>query len=189
MIAFETYRMPEMRSARLVLEPLSPWHADAMFDVLRDPALYTYISDEKPQGPGALAKWCSRHQTPLSPDGTELWLNWAVRLIGNGYAGYVQASVRPDGVAEIAYVFGSRFWGQGHGREAAARLLAHVFDDIGAEAARALIDTRNAPSRRLVAALGFNEIAIHAKTEQVRGRWIDDAEYRLERDTWRRSMA
>jgi [ribosomal protein S5]-alanine N-acetyltransferase len=187
MIVFATYRMAEMRSARLVLEPLSPWHADPMFAVLRDPALYTYIADEIPQGPGALARWCTPHEPPVSPDGTELWLNWAVRLIGNGYAGYVQTTVRADAVAEIAYVFGLAFWGQGYAREAAARLLAHVFDDLGASAAKAMIDARNAPSRRLAAALGFDEVRVHEKIEKVRGRWIDDVEYRLERNTWRRA--
>ncbi len=44
-----------------------------------------------------------------------------------------------------------------------------------------MIDTRNRPSQRVAEALGFRRERLHEKTDKLRGRWVDDWEYRLDR--------
>ncbi len=131
MIAFDAYVEPELRTARLVLEPLTAWHADALYEGLRDPTLYAYIAEEPPIGPKALAECFERLESRRSPDSDMLWLNWAIRRVGGGYAGRAEASAWPDGLAEIAYVMFASAQGQGLAREAMGAVVAHLFE-IGA---------------------------------------------------------
>ena len=101
-----------LQAGDLRLEPEHPRHAEEMFVVLSDPAIYEY-ENEPPPSVYALRGGYERRQSRLSPDGEEVWLNWVVRL-GTGEAiGYVQATLRPDGQAAVAYEFNSRYWGRG----------------------------------------------------------------------------
>ena len=62
-------------------------------------------------------------ETRRSGDGREQWLNWVLRRRSGELIGYVQATVRGDGQAFIAYVLGSAHWGQGLASEAVAAVL------------------------------------------------------------------
>lgn len=174
---FDAYREPELRSARLVLEPLNAWHGESLFALLKDPLLYTYIAREPPLAASHLSRRFEALEQRRSADGAELWLNWAVRIAAGGYAGLVEATVRADGTALLAWWTFMPFQRQGYGREAAAAVLDHL-RGIGVREATAFIDTRNAASIRLAEGLGFVRIGTHAMREKVRGRWVDDHEYR-----------
>ncbi|MEW2501230.1 GNAT family N-acetyltransferase [Amycolatopsis sp. NPDC047767] len=109
-------------TARLDLLPLLVEHADEMARVLADPALHTFIGGT-PDTPEALR---SRYQrlTAGSPDPAVTWLNWVIRLRGDGcLTGTVQATVNSAG-AEIAWVVGTPWQGQGIATEAAQGLVA-----------------------------------------------------------------
>ncbi|MBL9011038.1 MAG: GNAT family N-acetyltransferase [Alphaproteobacteria bacterium] len=174
---FEAYREPELRSARLVLEPLTAWHGESLFGLLKDPMLYTYIAKEPPLAASHLSRRFEALEQRRSADGEELWLNWAVRIAAGGYAGLVEATVRGDATALVAWWTFLPFQRRGYGREAAAAVLDHL-RSIGVREAAAFIDTRNTASIRLAEALGFVRAGTHAMREKVRGRWIDDHEYR-----------
>jgi len=99
--------------------------------VLADPALYGFTGGEPPTL-DALRRRYAAQVTGASPDGAERWLNWIVRLAPDdggdapGPAiGFVQATVTGAGRrADIAWVIGVRWQGQGHAAEAAAALVA-----------------------------------------------------------------
>ena len=103
--------------------------------VLGDPALYRFTGGE-PQTLDELRRRYAAQVGGTSPDGTERWLNWIVRLAPDddrpGAAsepapaiGFVQATVIDDGrSADIAWVIGVPWQGQGHAVEAAAALVA-----------------------------------------------------------------
>jgi len=176
-IDFDAYREPFLQTPRLVLEPLTAWHGESLFPGFREPLLYTFIAKDPPVAAGELMRRFERLESRRSPEGDELWLNWAVREARGGYAGLVEASVGRNGSAHIAYWVFLTHQRKGLGREAVAAVLDHL-KAAGASSAIAFIDTRNAPSIRLVEALGFTRVQTHVMPEKLRGRWVDDHEYR-----------
>lgn len=146
---------PALRSTRLRLEPLRPDHAPALFGLLADPALYTYIDHGPPDSVQRLQAVYGQLEGRRSPDGQELWLNWAL-FDGPQPLGYVQASVLPDGRAWVAYVLGRAAWGRGYATEAVAAMLQHLADTVGVQQAMAMVEQDNARSIALLQRLGFH---------------------------------
>ena len=145
-----------MITPRLRLEPLLPDHADAMFDGLRDPRLYAYTPHEPPVSREALRARYERLATRRSPDGSQQWLNWAVaERDGGAYLGYVQATVRADGSAAVAYVLFHHAWGNGFAREALRAVLDELAGRYGCRAADASVEPDNLRSIVVLEALDF----------------------------------
>lgn len=146
--------MRALQTPRLRLEPQLALHAEAMFAVLSDPAIYAYEN-----APPASLEWLRERFTKLetrrSADGREQWLNWVLRQPGGGSIGYVQATVRADGQAFIAYELASAAWGRGLGREAVAAMCDELVARYGVHTLLAVFKRANARSRRLLERLGF----------------------------------
>ncbi len=113
-------------TSRLVLEPLRVQHADEMAAVLDDGSLHEFI-EGRPATLEQLRDRYARQAVGESPDGTQGWLNWIIRL---GYAGSAVGTVQAtlhreaDGlVADLAWVVGTAYQGQGYAREAAAGMV------------------------------------------------------------------
>ncbi len=174
---FAAYRAPTLTTARLVLEPLTAWHGESLFPFLKEPLLYTYIPKEPPRAASQLSRRYETLEQRRSPDGTQLWLNWAVRVAAGGYVAMVEATLAADGTAQLAWFVFLPAQRQGYGREAVSAMLEHLAA-LGAREAVAFIDTRNTPSLRLAEALGFTRTATHVMREKLRGRWVDDHELR-----------
>ncbi len=174
---FDAYQEPRLETPRLLLEPVNAWHGEPMFAGLKDPLLYTYTSDEPPLSVSALSKRYEKLETRRSGDGQELWLNWAVLERVGGYAGHMQATVSRDTTATVAWRIFAAAQRKGIAAEAATVMLEHLAA-TGVRLAIAFIDTRNTASIRLAERLGFELIATHEKREKLRGRWVDDFEYR-----------
>ena len=143
-----------LASSRLILEPQVAAHADEMFAVLSDPAIYQY-ENEPPASVEWLRERFARLESRRSDDGQQQWLNWVLRLRGAGLIGYVQATVFPTGVAMIAYVLSSRYWGRGLAREACEAMLAELRAGYGVGGAWAVFKRANLRSLRLLERLGF----------------------------------
>ena len=139
---------------RLVLEPQRAAHAEAMFKLLADPALYRY-ENEPPASLEALRDRFARLETRQSADGSEGWLNWVLRLHDGRVAGYVQATVQADGSAWVAYVLGSAHWGQGFASEAVAAMVDVLVAQHAVHTLRAVYKRSNGPSIRLLERLQF----------------------------------
>ncbi|HJP76628.1 MAG TPA: GNAT family N-acetyltransferase [Pseudonocardiaceae bacterium] len=145
-------QLSEIRTARLVLEPLTVEHADELAGVLGDAALHTFIGGW-PETVDELrvryARWAAG-----SPDPDVRWGNWAVRLVSaDALAGTVQATIQGE-TAEVAWVVGTGWQGRGIATEAAHGLLGWLFDE-GVRTVVAHVHPDNLASARLVRSLGL----------------------------------
>src|SRR5689334_25011502 len=114
----------QISSARLRLAPLKVADAAEMVHVLSGETLYAYTVGAPPVLDELRARY-ARQAAGLSPDGREEWRNWILRRKPGGEAvGYVQATITSEGRrAEIAWVVGLRWQGQGYATEAARALV------------------------------------------------------------------
>ena len=163
--------MRVIESPRLVLEPQCTAHAQAMFTVLSDPAIYTYEN-----APPASLEWLQRRFAALearhSPDGREQWLNWVLRLRAGELIGFVQATVQAEGRASIAYELASAHWGCGLASEAVEAMTSELAAHFGVHTLAAVFKRTNTRSRRLLERQGFRPVASAA---------VDDDEDMMQR--------
>ncbi|MES2957956.1 MAG: GNAT family N-acetyltransferase [Pseudomonadota bacterium] len=153
-------------SSRLTLEPQRAAHAEAMFEVLSDPAIYEH-ENAPPESLQWLRERFERLETRCSGDGSEQWLNWVLReRASDQLIGYVQATVDADGCAFVAYELGSAHWHRGLGSEAVAALIDELHTAFGVRTVLAVFKRSNQRSRRLLEGLGFAP----ASTEDL-ARW------------------
>jgi hypothetical protein len=87
--------MRTLATDRLHLEPQLAAHADEMFVVLSDPAIYEF-ENQPPPPAGWLRARYARLESRRSADGRDQWLNWVLRLHTGELIGYVQASIFAD---------------------------------------------------------------------------------------------
>lgn len=139
----------------LTLEPQTAAHAEAMFAVLRDPAIYEHENEPPPSLEWLRARF-AKLETRASPDGREQWLNWVIRLPDAELAGYVQATVHPDGRAAIAYELASAYWGRGLARRAVEAMMVELSGHHGARRFTAVLKRGNLRSIHLLERLGFS---------------------------------
>jgi [ribosomal protein S5]-alanine N-acetyltransferase len=148
--------MDVIEAAGVRLEPQVAAHADEMFVVLSDPAIYEFEN-----APPASLDWLrarfTKLETRLSGDGTEKWLNWVIRLPGSGLIGYVQATVTARGDATIAYELSSRYWGRGLGSQAVQAMISELQSHYRVRRLFAVFKRANFRSRRLLERLGFTQ--------------------------------
>ncbi|MFC7421645.1 GNAT family N-acetyltransferase [Iodobacter arcticus] len=146
--------MRTLKTAALILEPQTAEHAEAMFVVLRDPAIYEFEN-----APPVSADWLHarflRLEARASPDGAEQWLNWVIRLTASQQlAGYVQATIT-DQHALIAYELSSAHWGKGIARAAVSAVLQELAQHYGIKQYFAILKRHNIRSKKLLDRLGF----------------------------------
>jgi RimJ/RimL family protein N-acetyltransferase len=160
-------------TARLELLPLRAEHADEMATVLADPDLYTFTGGSPPTAAALRARFERMITGSADPDVS--WGNWVIQLRDTGsLAGTVQATISTgDGaVAEVAWVVGTGWQGEGIATEAARALIAWLGrQQIGTVIAH--IHRRLAASAAVAAAAGL------AATDE-----LQDGETR-----WRLTMA
>ena len=175
-------RMRILRTDDLVLEPQVAAHAPEMFELLSDPVLSEYLDSPPPPNVGWLTERFAKLETRLSGDGREHWLNWVVRAPvqgqvgrapGRGLVGFVQATVCPDGSANVAYVLGRGFWGHGWATQATAAMLRELADHYAVRRAFATVDKRNLRSIRLLERLAFSLAPdLHQEHGAAEGDWL-----------------
>ncbi|MDP2309221.1 MAG: GNAT family N-acetyltransferase [Pseudomonadota bacterium] len=160
---------------RLSLEPLVAAHADALFEVLADPATRRWIPPSKARTVDDLRERWRALETRCSPDGAEARLGWAVRRIDDGaYIGKLDANVDAAGVAtNVGYLFAPAVWGRGYATEAVGALVRHLLD-AGVTQLRALVTAGNEPSCRVLERLGFERAGVLVGNEVLAGVAHDD---------------
>ncbi|WP_323120087.1 GNAT family N-acetyltransferase [Burkholderia alba] len=168
-----------IRTDRFALHPLSVDHAAGMIDGLRDPRSYDFIPDLPPDSVEALAARYACLANQRSPDGTEIWLNWAIGAAhGPSLFGYVQCTVRPaDASALIAYLVFPAHWRQGIAAESVSAAIAHVLARYPVARIEAVIDTRNVASIALVESLGFVRTGFVRSADEFKGAISDEYDY------------
>jgi ribosomal-protein-alanine N-acetyltransferase len=146
--------MRVLEAPPLVLEPQLAAHAREMFLVLSDPAIYEF-ENAPPASEEALAARYAKLESRQSPDGTQRWLNWVIRLPSGQLAGYVQATVLADHGALVAYELGSAHWRRGIGSAAVSAVLSELSASYGVMMFAAVLKERNYRSEGMLRKLGF----------------------------------
>jgi len=140
-----------------------------MVDVLADRRLYEHTGGEPP-GLDELRQRYERQAVRHSPDGTETWLNWIVRLRpGSEAIGFVQATVTragEDRAADVAWVIGARWQGRGYAREAARALVAWL-GSAGIGALTAHVHPDHAASAAVARSVGLEPTDVIEDGERV----------------------
>lgn len=157
--------MKTLTAGDLVLEPQVAAHAAAMFVVLSDPAIYEY-ENEPPWSVNELRERFTALESRVSPNGKEQWLNWVVRLPDGQLAGYVQATVRSNGTATIAYEFASAFWGRGYARRSLEAMFAELAESYDVSELAAVLKQANHRSLGLLQRLGFTMATPQARARR-----------------------
>ena len=165
-------------TARLRLEPLDSHHAAPLFDGMRDPAIYEWISLQPSNDlPHLEARWARVARQPLV--GVDvLDFGWAVQRIADGtWIGKMDAEVTAFGVAtNVGYAFVPAYWRQGYATEAVTALSEHLRRH-GVVEQRATVTVGNDASCRVLERAGFvRERVLHAN-DTLRGVLVDDIEY------------
>jgi [ribosomal protein S5]-alanine N-acetyltransferase len=172
-----------LHTERLRLEPLRAAHAAELFAGLSDERLYRWIPQDPPASLDALAWRYGMLESRLSPEGDEFWLNWALRRRDGGQCiGTVQATVRADGSAYLAYELNADVWGHGYASEACAEVLRCLATHFEVTRVGADVDTRNAASIRLLERLGFSRAGLKRDADFFKGATSDEFRYELTLD-------
>ncbi len=144
-------------TSRLRLEPLRVEHTDEMATVLDDPQLHVFTGGV-PLTPDQLRDRYRRLALGRSPDGSDSWLNWIVRVRDGGRpVGVVQATVTSENdrmIASLAWTIGAPDQRQGYATEA-GRAMAAWLRDRGVKVLVADIHPDHAASSRVARALGL----------------------------------
>lgn len=169
---------------RLLLRPLRPSDAPAIYAMHADPAALRYWSTPPWSDPQqAVDLITSDQQAMAEGDYLRLGLETQAdrRLIG---LCTLFAFHLPSRRCEIGYILRRDLWGQGYMHEALSTLLDYGFAVLGLNRVEADIDPRNTASQRSLARLGF----VHEG--RLRERWIvagersDSDLYGLLRSDW-----
>ncbi len=169
-----------LKTARLLLEPLAPSHTPALYEPLQAEAIYEFLPEKPPASSETLAARYQRLSARKSPDGQEIWLNWAMRLRKeDAYVGILQATVYHDATAYLAYILFPPFWKQGYAKEGCRRVLDHLFKDYQIVSVSAEIDTRNTASIKLIESLGFQRVATTLNADFFKGSTSHEYRYAL----------
>ena len=170
-------RVP-ITTARLRLEPLDACHAAPLFDGLRDPAIYEWISlPLSPDLAHLQARWARVAREPLV--GVDvLDFGWAVQRVADGaWVGKMDAEVTAGGVASnVGYLFLPAYWRQGYATEALAALSDHLRRH-GAAEQRATVTVGNEASCRVLERAGFVRERVMVGNDTLRGVAVDDIEF------------
>jgi [ribosomal protein S5]-alanine N-acetyltransferase len=177
-----------LRTDRLILRPLVPSDAVALFGVFSDPRVMRYWSCPAWTALAQAEEEIARDRLALA-SGEYLSLGIALagttEVIGTCSLFDFMPQCRR---AELGYGLSAAFWGQGLMHEALAALLAFAFDDLDLHRLEADVDPRNLASTRCLERLGF------VREGHLRERWIvagevsDTALYGLLRSDWQASL-
>jgi RimJ/RimL family protein N-acetyltransferase len=142
-------------AARICLVPLAVADAGEMVRVLSGKDLYAFVGGSPPTVDELRARYAGQ-AAGHSPDGREEWRNWIIRRRPDGTAiGYVQATITDEGKrAEVAWVVGLNWQGQGYATEAAQALMGWL-DAHGVTTVQARIHPGHAGSAAVARRAGM----------------------------------
>ena len=148
----------------LTLEPQTAAHAEEMFAVLCDPAIYEFENEPPPSLEWLRARFL-KLESRQSADGQQQWLNWVIRLPTSELIGFVQATVRPNGNAGIAYVLASAYWGRGLARDAVKAMMTELVEHYRVRTFSAVLKRENFRSVKLLVHSGFSLASVAEHVE------------------------
>lgn len=176
-----------VRSARLLLRPVSPADVAAVVAYRSQPEVCRYVPFDPMDADDVRARlagmWSRR---TLDQEGEVLVLGAELaatgELIGDLLLRWISAE---DGCGELGYVFHPAYGGRGYASEAAHAVLHLAFDDLRLHRVIARVDARNTASARLAARLGMRQEARLVENSRYTGEWSDELDFALLSREWR----
>ena len=177
---------PELSTERTVLRAVVLDDAEAIYHIMSDPQVVRYLGrpplttlNEAVQQVQAYRRafntrqslrWIVVHREQNAVMGTVVY--WNLNL--------------PHFRAEIGYVLGREWWGQGIMTEVAGALLTFGFTRMGLHSVEAQLDPDNTASKRLLEKLGFVQEGYFRENyyDPVKQQFTDTAVYSLLKQTW-----
>jgi RimJ/RimL family protein N-acetyltransferase len=152
--------VPTGSSERLRFEPLSPAHASVLSEALLDPAVYAFIGGRHPTTTEDLTSQFEHFvKGPPANRSAERWWNVAVfSADGNHGLGRLEATII-ENRAEIAYLFGPKYWGKGYALEALRWFQNRLAEECAVSKFWATVLPGNERSVRLLQRLGYARVA------------------------------
>lgn len=159
---------------RLILRPVQPDDAEAMFDYLRDEETVRFITVPPVKTVTEVLENSIQSYFMLDPIG-----KWAIvydqKMVGTIDLRLNEAHRQ----AEIGYVLNKRYWGQGIMPEAAQAILAVGFDQLQLVRIFSEHDTRNPKSGRVMTKIGMQQEGVALKSQIIKGEIVDMVNYAI----------
>jgi N-acetyltransferase len=183
-VAARPWTAPVLTGTIVRLEPLTPAHADGLWEASRDPRTWTWLSIPQPSTREELDDWL-RAALGAAAAGLELPLVTTSDEQVVGSTRYL--ALRPEhGSVEIGWTWlHPSVWGTGVNVEAKLLMLEHAFATWGCRRVELKTDARNERSRGAMEAFGATFEGVHRKHMLVRGgENRDSAWYSVTDDDW-----
>lgn len=147
--------MPNLRTARLLIRPFTLEDAPFILRLLNEPSFIANIADRGVRSLDQARDYLAKGPLASYADhGHGLWqVQHAETAVPMGTCGLLRRATLPE--VDLGYAFLPEFWGQGYAREAAAACLDWGRQSLGLRGTLAIVTPGNAPSIRLLEALGF----------------------------------
>lgn len=163
-----------LQTERLILRPVQPDDAEAMFDYLRDEETVRFITVPPVKTVTEVLENSIQSYFMLDPIG-----KWATvydqKMVGTIDLRLNEAHRQ----AEIGYVLNKRYWGQGIMPEAAQAILAVGFDQLQLVRIFSEHDTRNPKSGRVMTKIGMQQEGVALKSQIIKGEIVDMVHYAI----------
>jgi RimJ/RimL family protein N-acetyltransferase len=183
-VAARPWTAPVLTGTIVRLEPLTPAHADGLWEASRDPRTWTWLSIPEPSTREEFDDWL-RAALGAAAAGLELPLVTTSDEQVVGSTRYL--ALRPEhGSVEIGWTWlHPSVWGTGVNVEAKLLMLEHAFATWGCRRVELKTDARNERSRGAMEAFGATFEGVHRKHMLVRGgENRDSAWYSVTDDDW-----
>lgn len=172
-------RTPSFTTRRLVLRPMAPSDAEAIFEIKGDPEVTGRYAAEPHATLERTRRWV---EDRLAGYLKRESIFWVYTLKGNdrviGICCYWHFDEKSE-CAEIGYELGRAHWHQGITTEALAPVLEYGFDGMGLNRIEACPYADNAPSNKVLQNLGFRFEGALRQRVKFKGRFIDQHYYSL----------
>lgn len=142
----------------LRLEPQAEHHAEGLFAALQHPDIYPFLGSAPPASVDAVRQRIARQNRGPTDGSAARWLNWVI-LVDEVVAGYTQATIAENGVANLAYVLAPAYWGRSLAYEACRQTLIALSKTDGVKTVIADTEKANLRSAALLARLGFRPVS------------------------------
>ncbi|OFJ50270.1 N-acetyltransferase [Janthinobacterium lividum] len=168
--------MTILTTARLRLEPINESHYERMRTLNTDPEVMTYLNAGQPETEETTRAAIVRTMGRWAEWGYSWWA--LIRLDDGALVGTAclqHLGGERGSRLEIGWRLARTSWGQGYASEAAAAIVAHAFDVVGAPEVVAVAHPDNAASIKVMTRLGMQYVGMQRHYD------IDSVVYRLAR--------
>ncbi len=149
------FHQNSLETSRMALEPIEVDHAPEMCELFSDKELHKFVPFEALSLEDQVSR-CSRWAKRRSPEGDEVWLNWAGReRESQKVIAHFQVGIKFDGTASIGYLVARNFQRQGFASEAISILFAYLNSELKLREVKLWTDTRNIASHQLAKKMGM----------------------------------